>query len=567
MSAAAPPRRVGARAIVFVALAAAWTLFAMYPNPAVLVRNLARYRNLPIDPQLEQKKGWQLPGDAGTIELFVDSLLLSKPDWPLFRVPWYVPTALEAADMTHGDCEARTLVLASLLEGQEIPYEIRASFSHLWVDYEGRTARPGESAELAYLQGKPGALSTRWPESVDWRSFLATQRSQLCDAMPLARKAIWMLGLLWGALGAALVGGPPPRGDLASEWRAPARTYCRKALWLAVVAFASIALASGLRPAINSAPWTLADLREVTVLSLLAGAFAAWLVGIRSRLALSFESAPNRIGRTWSLGLLRGSSGIDESEIAQFELMQSRFAFGGWLVCAALQSGERIRLLRYRRETAARAALHRLGADATRPIVVHGDGSDYWTAPDEIGLNLRRRAAARPTVDVLPAPSDLHLAVEGAASGWSIGYARREAGAVRVLLTMAGITVGAAVAGTVLVALFPVSLATWLLWCVSVLLLGMTIYAAMLLREEILSWLTGSRVEVAEGQLRFRRADGRVESLPTDSIESVELGRQDDIPTIAVVAPERVIHVRLYCAPKHREWVRAAIERAVAALS
>jgi hypothetical protein len=131
---------------------------------------------------------------------------------------------------------------------------------------------------------------------------------------------------------------------------------------------------------------------------------------------------------------------------------------------------------------------------------------------------------------------------------------------------MAGIAGGAGILATVVLARFPVNIGAWVLWCTSAVFLAMTIYAAISLREEIVAWLGGSRVDVAEGQLRYRRADGRVESVLTDSIESVELSRQGEFPTIAVVAPERIIHVRLHCAPKEREWVRAAIERAVATL-
>ncbi len=564
MSASTPRRRAGLRLIVFVALAAAWTLFAMYPNPSVLIRNFARYRRLPIDPGLEQKRGWKLPEDPGTIELFVDSLLLSTPDWTLFRVPWYVPTALEAADMTHGDCEAKTLVLASLLEGKGIPYEIQASFSHIWVDYEGRAPRPGESGELAYLEGDAAKLSARWPAHVEWRAFLSTQREQLWTAMPLARKAIWVLGLIWVVLAVALVRGPPLRGDLASDWRMPIRAYCRKTAWLALLAFASIVAAFELGPAVRGPPWTLADIREVLALSALVGAFLAWSMGIRPRLAVTLDAGQMR--RSWSLGLLRGSSDIDESELAQFELAQSRLTFAGWLISAALRSGKRVRLLRYGSEIAARAALRRLAAQASRPTVVRADATDYWTPADEIGLSLRQRAATRPQAAVFSLPRDLHLAVEESASGWAIGYPLREAGAVRTLLVMAGVAGGAGILATVVVARFPVNIGAWVLWCTSAVFLAMTIYAAISLREEILAWLGGSRVDVAEGQLRFRWADGRVESVPTDSIESVELSRQGEFPTIAVVAPERVIHVRLHCAPKEREWVRAAIERAVATL-
>ncbi len=96
-------------------------------------------------------------------------------------------------------------------------------------------------------------------------------------------------------------------------------------------------------------------------------------------------------------------------------------------------------------------------------------------------------------------------------------------------------------------------------------LLGMTIYAALSLREEILAWLGGSHVEVRKGKLSYYRGEGRVESVPLEAIESIELGRKGGVPTIAVVVPQRIIHLHLYCAPKHRAWVREAIAGAIVA--
>ena len=137
----------------------------------------------------------------------------------------------------------------------------------------------------------------------------------------------------------------------------------------------------------------------------------------------------------------------------------------------------------------------------------------------------------------------------------------------KALLLIVAMVAAATILGTVILASFPHSLAAWFLWTMAVVLLGMTVYAAMALREEILASLAGSHVEIGEGELSFHRADGKTESVSLDAIESVELARKGHLPTIAVVAPERVIHVKLYCGPKHREWVREAIAGAVAAAS
>lgn len=565
MSAASANRRALRRLIFFLLALALWTLLAMYPNPAVFFRNLARYRRLPLDPQIEEKMGWDLPSEPAAIEFFVDSLILSTPDWPLYRVPWYVPTAREAALYVHGDCESKTILFASILEGKHLPYEVRASFTHVWVDYPGRAEREGESKDIAYLEGEPGKFRLHWPDRVSWPTFLSMQKEQLWDAMPLARKAIWLLGLTWVALGAVVLGGPRLTGDLVSQWRVRALAYCSRAAWLAFVVFMVIALGPSFRSNARPVRWAPVDLYEVLALSLLAGAFLTWIAVVRPRRVVSFDEEATHLHRHWSFGAFRGSARLKPENLTHFELTSSPGGLTPWVICAALTSGQRFALLRYGREVAARAALRALGRALERPIVVRASGSEYWTAADEIDLSLRERAAQRPRSQPSPRPSDLYLAVDEVDGRWAVGYVRREPGVAKALLLIAAMVAAATILGTVILSLFPHSLAAWFLWATAVVLLGMTVYAAMALREEILASLGRSHVEIGEGELSFHRPDGRTESVSLDAVQSVELARKDHLPTIAVVAPERVIHVKLYCAPKHREWVREAIANGVAA--
>jgi len=565
VSAASANRRALRRLIFFLLALALWTLLAMYPNPAVFFRNLARYHRLPLDPQIEQKMGWELPPEPATIEFFVDSLILSTPDWPLYRVPWYVPTAREAALYVHGDCESKTILFASILEGKHLPYEVRASFTHIWVDYPGRAEREGESKDIAYLEGEPGKFRLHWPDRVSWRTFLSMQREQLWDAMPLARKAIWLLGLTWVALASVVLGGPRLTGDLVSQWRVRAPAYSSRAAWLAFVVFMVIALSPSFRSNAPPVRWALVDLYEVLALSLLAGAFLTWIAVVRPRRAVSFDEDATHLQRHWSFGAFRGSARLKAENLKHFQLASSADGVTPWVISAALISGEHLVLLRYGREVAARAALRALGKALDRPIVVRASGCEYWAAADEIGLSLRERAAQRPRSEPSPRPSDLYLTVDEVDGRWAVGYVRREPGVAKALLLIAAMVAAATILGTVILAFFPHSLAAWFLWTTAAVLLGMTVYAAMSLREEILASLAGSHVEIGEGELSFHRADGKSESVSLGAIESVELAHKGHLPTIAVVAPERVLHVKLYCAPKHREWVREAIAGAIAA--
>ena len=565
MSAASANRRAFRRLIFFLLGVALWTFLAMYPNPTVFFRNLARYHRLPLDPEIEQKMGWELPAEPAAIEFFVNSLVLSTPDWPLYRVPWYVPSALEAALYVHGDCESKTILLASLLEGKGLPYEVRASFTHIWVDYPGRAESEGESRDIAYLEGEPGKFRLRWPDRVSWGDFFSIQKEQLWDAMPLARKAIWLLGLTWVALGALLLDGPRLTGDLVSQWRVRTLAYCSKAAWLAFVVFVAIAMSPSLRPSAPPVRWALVDLHEALALSLLAGAFLAWGSVVRPRRAVSFDEEATCLEGLWSFGVIGGSSCIRPENLKHFELIPSVDGATPWVISAAAVSGERFVLLRYSREVAARAALRALGKALARPTVVRASGVEHWTAADEIGLSLRERAAQRPRMELAPRPAEFYMTVGEVDGRWAVGYVRREQGAPKALLWIAAMVAVAAILGTVVLAVFPRSLAAWFLWAAAAVLLGMTVYAAMSLREEILASLAGAHVEIGGGELAFLRADGKKESVPLEAIESVELARKGHIPTIAVVTPESVVHVKLYCAPKHREWVREAIAGAIAA--
>jgi hypothetical protein len=403
----------------------------------------------------------------------------------------------------YGDCEAKTILLASIFEGKGLPYEVRASFNHIWVDYPGRAEREGESASLAYLEGEPGRFRFHWPDRVAWSTFFKVQRAQLWDAMPLARRAIWLVGVVWALLASLMLGGKALAGDLISRWRLRPRAYLGRVGWLALAVFIAIALAPNLRPELRPVRWTLMDLREVLALCVVAGAFLVWLGALRPRRAVRI--AGDELIASWSFGLFRGSRRLDAGAIDHFELTASGGA-SPWLLAAALRDGERVSLLTHRSELAARAALRRLGLSFSRPFLVRSSGSEYWTAIDEIGLNVAQKSAQRPQQTEAARPDDCHLALEQADGHWALGYPRREKGATRVLLSMGAVVFMSGALAAIFLALAPRNLIAWIVWVSSVVLLGMTAYAAMCLRDEILAWLGGSHVEVGDGRLTFHKA-------------------------------------------------------------
>jgi len=551
------------RILLFLVAAVVWTLLACYPNPVVLVRNLARYRHLPIDAEVERKMRWDLPSRAASLEFFVDSLLVPAPDWKTYRVPWYVPTALEAARTSHGDCESKTILLASLLEGKRLPYEIRASFTHIWVDYAGRRARPGETRELAYLEGEQGRLRLRRPGEVPWREVMAAQREQLWDAMPPARKALWLLGLLWIGLGAALLSGSTPEGDHTSQWRPRWRDYFWRAAGFAALVLAFTSVVSMSLHHYGRLWWTVAGLREAVAMAVTAGAFLAWLTMLRSPRAVTVTDGGSRLIVRSSLGLWRKERAVESAEITHLELIPSAAGYRPGTISAALRTGERVRLLHYRQELPARAALRSLGLSLSRPLLVRGDGAETRTMSDEIPLSLRARAARRPQAHETPRPRGCMVAVEESNGLWVIRMPPPERRAGLGLLGFAAAPVMFLALATLGVGRFPMLLVSWVVWMVATALVGLVTYLAIMLRGEIVAYLAGVRVEIGEGMLRYYTSEGKTETLQLDHIETTELARCGETATIAVVSPDRVLHIRGLGMPEHREWLRQTIQQVI----
>ena len=569
----APARGLRAKwRVVLLALGwAGWTLVSCYPNPRILVRNFARYHRLPVDPKIEQRMGWELPSDPLLMELFVDSLLAPTPDWARYRVPWYVPTPLEAARSLHGDCEAKAVLLASLLAGKGVPYEVRASLNHIWVEYEGRRPRPGERQELAYLEGKGARLRMRWPRRVEWREVIAVQREQLWGPMPLARKALWLVGLTWVGLAALLLGGRAPEGELRSRWKPRFLDYLARAGWLAALAFALIALAPGLRRDAAPVRWSVADLWEVLALSAFSGGLLAWLTLLRPARTVTIEPRGLGLALSSSMGPWRRARGLRASEVTHLLLEASPGGLRPWTISAALRRGEQIALLYYDRELAARQALRRLGLAIGRPLLVRSDGYVIWTMPDEMHLSLRERAAGRPAPpageppgrQAGPPPRGCGLEVGDSAQRWELRFRASGRRPGIALLGMAAVPVIFAGLATLAVLRFPWQIGAWVGWIAGTSLLSLVVYIALVLRGEMVAMLAGARVEIAGGVLRSHTPEGSVEELEVGRIQTVELSRRGETPTVAIVSPEQVVHLRGLCAAEHTPWLRQTVEQAI----
>jgi len=181
-----------------------WILFVLYPNPLNLVMSIHRIINPDVNPSAVEFMLDDFSSDPVAIEKAVLARIPYRYDWQLYSMPWYCPTVEEVLERGEGDCKARALVLASVLEAKNIPYQINSSPIHTWVDYEGKQETSLENDQVKFYQYDPETGERRFQipdiglsKVMDsfWRAFWTP--------MPDGRKALLISGL--SALVAAMV--------------------------------------------------------------------------------------------------------------------------------------------------------------------------------------------------------------------------------------------------------------------------------------------------------------------------------------------------------------------------
>lgn len=182
-------------------LALLWTLFVLYPNPSRLVVAAVHAWSPVVDPQAVTHMAAALPDDPQVIEAAVESTLVPYAvPWETYGVPWYFPTPAEVLARGQGDCQARAVVLASILEAKGIPFKFVGSFDHLWIEYPKKQATPLERAEVAIVAQQPnGRYRFQWPQLVEWQRSWEIERAYFWDAMPGGR--LWLLIGGWLLIG------------------------------------------------------------------------------------------------------------------------------------------------------------------------------------------------------------------------------------------------------------------------------------------------------------------------------------------------------------------------------
>ncbi len=172
-------------------------LFVLYPNPLNLIISIQRVRNFDADPNTVQFMLKDLPSDPVDIEKAILAKIPYRHDWEVYGMPWYCPTVEQVLEKGEGDCKARALVLASVLEAENISYQVDLSPIHVWVDYQGKNETSIENPQVEFYQYDPETGKTKFQiphispsEVMDsfWQAFW--------DPMPDGRKALLIGGLL-----------------------------------------------------------------------------------------------------------------------------------------------------------------------------------------------------------------------------------------------------------------------------------------------------------------------------------------------------------------------------------
>ncbi|NLE22139.1 MAG: transglutaminase domain-containing protein [Actinobacteria bacterium] len=187
-----------------------WTLVVLYPDPTVLVQSARAIVNPEADAAAAADLAARLPADPREIEAEVLRLMPYATDWEVQGVPWRFPTAAQAIADGRGDCEARAMVLMSVLEAKGIPHELRSSLSHMWVDYPGKLPTAIENDALVLADRGDGGFRLRLPDDFDLSREVESKIALFWDPMPWERRILLPAGLLLLAAGLNLAASRRP---------------------------------------------------------------------------------------------------------------------------------------------------------------------------------------------------------------------------------------------------------------------------------------------------------------------------------------------------------------------
>jgi hypothetical protein len=195
-------RRAVLRRVLVVFFIMLWIGAVVYPDPRPLFTSIARLETPPVDGTAVAGLASTLPNDYHVIENYSLDYVQYESAWTVYRLPWYFPTIQEVLRDRAGDCQARALLFASILEAKGMPYTLRYSFDHVWVDYPGKAAPAMEDPETSFVADDGGGWLAKLPSKIPLWSIIKVRVAYHWTPMPLLQKIMIVLGSLliisWG---------------------------------------------------------------------------------------------------------------------------------------------------------------------------------------------------------------------------------------------------------------------------------------------------------------------------------------------------------------------------------
>lgn len=178
-----------------------WTYLVLYPRPAALGESLYRLLVPPVQVEAVTPLIPGLPFEANPVELerHILNLFPYHHDWQIYGYPWYFPTTAEAMQKGKGDCKTRFIVLASLFEALQVPYQLLISPTHIWISYPGKEETTLENMEAALFYRDGEETIFKLPR-VDWLQSAIITWEAFWVYMPSQRKAALFAGLAFAVL-------------------------------------------------------------------------------------------------------------------------------------------------------------------------------------------------------------------------------------------------------------------------------------------------------------------------------------------------------------------------------
>ena len=180
-------------------LGIAWAIGVLYRDPRRLVDSLLRLVHPPVDSEAAAQVAAALPADYEAIERFVSGHVPHRPAWAVYGLPWYFPTVPEVLSDRAGDCQARAVLMASILEAKGMPYTFRYSFSHVWVDYPGKKVTAVEDPATSFVSDRGAGWAAALPRKVPLRHIVKARVAYHWTPMPLRQKVLLVAGVVLAA--------------------------------------------------------------------------------------------------------------------------------------------------------------------------------------------------------------------------------------------------------------------------------------------------------------------------------------------------------------------------------